>query len=91
VKRGFLFGLGSFLVLAAVAAIIVIFIRGGLAWALVLFVAAPLAALTFRRATFAPTGPRLHMVIGWLIGFLVIDAAFLVAIGIAILVPQFIR
>jgi hypothetical protein len=91
VKRGFLFGLGCFLALAAVAAVIRVLTHGGLAWIIISFVAAPLSALTIRRATFAPIGPRLPTVIGWLFGFFVIDAAFLVAIGIALLVPQFVR
>jgi hypothetical protein len=87
-KRGFLFGLGSFLVLAAVAGIIKAFMHDGLTGIVILFVAAPLGALTFRRATFASNGPRLHTVIGWLIGFFFIDVLVFAVIGFAILVPM---
>ena len=86
-NRGFLFGLGSFLALAAVAAIIKAFMYGGLTGIIILFVAVPLGVLTFRRATFASIGPRLHTVIGWLIGFFFIDVLVFAVIGLAILVP----
>ena len=87
-KRGFLFGLGFFLALAAVAGMIKAFMHGGLTGMVILFVAAPLSALTFRRAMFASIGPRLHTVIGWLIGFFFIDVLVFAVIGLAILVPM---
>jgi hypothetical protein len=86
-KRGFLFGLGSFLALAAVAGIIKALMHGGLTGIIILFVAAPLGVLTFRRAMYASTGPRLDTVIGWLIGFFFIDVLAFAVIGLAILVP----
>ena len=86
-KRGFLFGLGSFLALAAVAGIIKAFMHGGLTGIIILFIAAPLGVLTLRRAMFASIGPRLHTVIGWLIGFFFIDVLVFAVIGLAILVP----
>ena len=90
-KRGFLFGLSSFLALAAAAGAIGIFTHGGLTGIIILFVTAPLGVLTFRRATVASIGLRLPTVIGWLIGFFVIDVAVFVAIGLAILVPQILK
>jgi len=38
-----------------------------------------------------PHRSRLQAVFGWLLGFLVIDAAIFVAIGVAILVPLLVK
>jgi len=62
-KRGFLFGLGSFLALAAVAGAIGVFTHRALIGIIILFIAGPLSALSFRRAIIAPIGPRSRTVI----------------------------
>ena len=82
VKRGFLFGLGSFLIVSVI---------GGLSGALIgtarlaviitALICIPLSVFVIRRASLAPPHrSRLHAVFGWLLGFLAIDAAIFVAI-----------
>ena len=93
VKRGFLFGLGSFLIVSVI---------GGLSGALIgtarlaaivtALICIPLSVFVIRRASLAPPHrSRLHAVFGWLLGFLAIDAAIFVAIGVAILVPLLVQ
>jgi len=93
VKRGFLFGLGSFLIVAAI---------GGLSGALIgtarlpaiiaALICIPLSVVVIRRASLAPPHhSRLLAVFGWLLGFFAIDAAIFVAIGVAILVPLLVK
>jgi hypothetical protein len=89
VKRGFLFGLGSFLTIAAIislgSALIGTF---GLAGIIVALICATLSAIVIRAAIAAPSHrSRLHTVIGWCLGFFVIDAVVFGIIGVAILVP----
>jgi hypothetical protein len=96
-KRGFLFGLGSFLIVSVI---------GGLSGALIgtarlaalvssiitALICIPLSVFVIRRASLAPPHrSRLHAVFGWLLGFLVIDATIFVAIGVAILVPLLVK
>ena len=92
-KRGFLFGLGSFLIVSVI---------GGLSGALIgtarlaaiitALICIPLSVFVIRRASLAPPRrSRLHAVFGWLLGFLAIDAAIFVAIGVAILVPLLVK
>jgi hypothetical protein len=89
VKRGFLFGLGSFLIIAAIAGLSGALVGSvGLAGVFVALICMPLSVIVIRAANSAPSHrSRLHAVVGWFLGFLVIDAAIFAAIGVAILVP----
>jgi hypothetical protein len=93
VKRGFLFGLGSFFIAAVTASLIGALIgTAGLACVVVALICTPLSIVVIRRASVAPPNrSRLHGVFGWLLGFFVIDAAIFAAIGVAILVPLLLR
>jgi hypothetical protein len=88
-KRGFLFGLGSFLVVGVIAGLGGALVgASGLAGIVVAFVCTPLSVVVIRAARLAPSrGSWLHAVIGWLLGFFAIDAVVFVAIGAAIVVP----
>jgi hypothetical protein len=51
-----------------------------------------LGVVVIRKASLAPAHrSRLHAVFGWLLGFLVIDAAIFAAIGVAILIPLLLK
>ena len=83
-KRGFLFGLGTFLVVGAIAGLG----ASSLAGIIVAFICTPLSVVAIRAAKLVPSrGSWLHAVIGWLLGFFAIDAVIFVAIGAAIVVP----
>jgi hypothetical protein len=89
VGRGFLFGLGSFLVIAAIGSassfLIGSFGRVGLVLGLGCI---PLSIIVIRAAISAPSHQsRLHAFVGWCLGFFVIDAAIFAAVAIAILIP----
>jgi hypothetical protein len=88
-KRGFLFGLGAFLVVGVIAGLGgALAGASGLAGIVVAFVCAPLSVLVIGAARLAPSrGSWPHTVIGWLLGFFAIDAIIFVAIGAAIVVP----
>jgi hypothetical protein len=88
-KRGFLFGLGSFLVVGVIAGLGGALVgASGLAGIVVAFVCAPLSAVVLRAAMLVSSrGSWLHAVIGWLLGFFAVDAIIFVAIGAAIVVP----
>jgi hypothetical protein len=93
VKRGFLFGLGSFLIIAAVGSLssflVGTFGRAGLILGLGCI---PLGIIVIRAAISAPSHQsRLHAFVGWCLGFLIINAAIFAAIGAAILVPAVLR
>ncbi len=92
-KRGFLFGLGSFFIIAAMGSLIGALIgSAGLAGVAVALICIPLSIVVIRRASLAPPNrSRLHAVSGWLLGFFVVDAAIFAAIGVAILVPLLVR
>jgi hypothetical protein len=85
-KRAFLFGLGSFLVLGVIAGIAeafkgasVDFVTG----ALMIAICAPLSVIVVRRANAAPRNKsRWHAIGGWLLGFLVVDGVMLGVIGL---------
>ncbi len=63
-----------------------------LAGVMVVLTCAPLGGIIIRVAGSAPSHrSRLHAVVGWLLGFFVIDAAILVGIGVAILVPLLVK
>jgi hypothetical protein len=83
-KRGFLFGLGSFFVVGAIAGLG----ASGLAGIIVAFICTPLSVVVIRAAKLVPSrGSWLPAFIGWLLGFFAIDAVIFVAIGAAIVVP----
>jgi hypothetical protein len=88
-KRGFLFGLGSFFVVGVIAGLGGALIgASGLAGMVVALVCTPLRVVVIRAARLAPSrGSWLHAVIGWLLGFFVIDAVIFLAIGAAMFVP----
>jgi hypothetical protein len=76
-KRAFLFGLGSFLIVAVLGALF----NASFIIALILM---PVSVIVIRAAQKAPPNiSRSRAIIGWLIGFLVIDAVIL---GIYLLV-----
>jgi hypothetical protein len=81
-KRGFLFGLGSFLCLGVLAGLMQLFTDVIIA-AVLVFISAPLSILVIRAANRAPPNrSRAYAVVGWLIGFLIVDAALLSIFGI---------
>ena len=92
-KRGFLFGLGSFLIVAVIGGLIGALLgTARLAAIIEALICIPLSIVVIRRASLAPPHrSRLQAVFGWLLGFLVIDAAIFVAIGVAILVPLLVK
>ena len=92
-KRGFLFGLGSFFIAAAIASLIAVLIgTAGLLGVIVALICMSLGVVVIRKASLAPAyRSRLHAVFGWLLGFLVIDAAIFAAIGVAILIPLLLK
>ena len=82
-KRGFLFGLGSFLILGAIAGVLQFISAHELTSIVLAFVLIPLSVITIRTAGKAPPNrSTLHDVFGWLIGFFVIDAVILGIVGI---------
>ena len=66
-KRGFRFGLGSFLIIAAIAGLIGAVVGTvALAGVIMAFVCMPLSILVIRAANSAPFHrSRLHAVVGW--------------------------
>ena len=88
-KRGFLFGLGSFFVVSVIGGLGGALIgASGLAGITVAFICIPLSVAVLRAARLAPSHSSwLHAVVGWLLGFLAFDAVIFVAIGAAIVVP----
>jgi GYF domain 2 len=76
-KRGFLFGLTSFLVVGAIGALV----RGGFGiGAGLLFLAGSAAAVQAARKA-PPNKSKVYAIVGWLIGFFVIDVVALVIFG----------
>jgi hypothetical protein len=88
-KRGFLFGLGSFFVVGVIAGLGgALMGASGVAGIVVAFICMPLSVVVIRAARLAPShGSWLHAVVGWLLGFFAIDAVIFVTIGAAIVVP----
>ena len=75
-KRGFLFGLGSFLVLGVLAGLLEVWKSEHLIGALMIVFCAPLSGLAIRKANAAgPNKSTLHAFGGWLIGFCIINAS----------------
>ena len=84
-KRGFLFGLGSFLCLGVLAGLVQLSSDVTIA-AIMVAISVPLSILVIRTANRAPPNrSRVHAVIGWLVGFLVMDAVLLCAFGIIVI------
>ena len=84
-KRGFLVGLGSSLCLGVLFGLIQLSNDVTTA-VLMLAVSIPLSILVVRAAYRAPPNhSRAHAVIGWLVGFLVIDAVLLCIFGIVVI------
>jgi hypothetical protein len=84
-KRGFLFGLGSFLCLGVFVGLMQLSNDVTTA-AIVVAISIPLSILVFRAANRAPPNrSRGHAVVGWLAGFLIIDAALLCIFGIVVI------
>ena len=84
-KRGFLFGLGSFLCLGVLVGLMQLSNDVTTA-VIVVTISVPLSILVIRAANCAPPNrSRGHAVIGWLVGFLVIEAALLCIFGIIVI------
>ena len=87
-KRGFLFGLGSFLLIAALGSL-GSFLVGtcGLAGLVLGLGCIPLSIVVMRAANSAPSHQtRLHGLAGWCFGFFIVDASIFAVIAGAILV-----
>ena len=92
-KRGFLFGLGTFLIIAAIGSASS-FLLGALSPVrLVLGLGCILLSVIVIRAAIAAPyhQSRLHAFVGWCLGFFVIDAAIFAGIGVAILAPVLLK
>ena len=82
-KRGFLFGLGSFLVFGVLAGLLEAFKGDYLFAPILITLCAPLSILAIRKATAAaPNKSRLHAIGGWLIGFCILIVVLLAAANI---------
>jgi hypothetical protein len=93
VKRGFLFGLGTFLIIAAIGSASSFLLGTFGAVGLLLGLGCILlGVIVIRAAISAPYHQSwLHAFVGWCLGFFVIDAAIFAAIGVAILVPVLLK
>ena len=92
-KRGFLFGLGSCFIIAAISSL-TSFLLGsfGRVGLIIAFGCIPLSIVVIRAAVAAPAHRSwLHAFVGWCLGFFIVDAAVFAAIGAAILVPAVIK
>jgi hypothetical protein len=84
-KRGFLFGLGSSLCLGVLLGMMQLSNDVTTA-AIIVAISVPSSILVIRAAYRAPpNGSRVHAVIGWLLGFLTIDAVLLCIFGIVVI------
>jgi hypothetical protein len=84
-KRGFLFGLGSFLCLSVLFGLMQLPNDVTIA-AIVVTISVPLSILVIRAANRAPLNrSRGHAVIGWLVGFLIMDVVLLCIFGIVVI------
>jgi len=85
-KRAFLYGLGSFLIVGVIASLMQLPRGHGVAAVIVAFLLMPLSVLVIRAAGRAPPNrSRLYAVVGWLLGFFVVDVALLAVVGISML------
>jgi hypothetical protein len=84
-KSGFLFGLGSSLCLGVLFGLMQLSSDVTTA-AIMLAISVPLSILVIRAANRAPPNrSRVHAVIGWLVGFLIIDAVLICIFGIIVI------
>jgi hypothetical protein len=84
-KRGFLFGLGSSLCLGVLFGLMQLSNDVTTA-AIMVAISVPSSILAIRAANRAPPQrSRVHAVIGWLVGFLVIDVLLLCIFGIVVI------
>jgi hypothetical protein len=84
-KRGFLFGLGSFLCLGVLFGLMQLSSDVPIA-SIMVAISVPLSILVIRAANRAPLNrSRVHAVIGWLVGFLIMDAVLLCIFGIIVI------
>ena len=89
IKRSFLFGLGSFLILAAIGAVFQAAQNGRYEFALMALVSMALSVVAIRAAKKAPPSQsNLHAAVGWLIGFLIIDVVILVVVGATLMATR---
>jgi hypothetical protein len=80
-KRGFLFGLASFLILMVIDGIVEIFTARGIGPIILTLIFMPLSVAAIRAANRAPSNKsKLHAVGGWILGFLSIDAGALILV-----------
>jgi hypothetical protein len=88
-KRGFLFGLSSFLIIGVISGLGGALLgTSGLAGIVVASIGTPLSIIAIRAARLTPShGSWLHAAIGWLLGFFVFDAVIFAAIGVAVVLP----
>jgi hypothetical protein len=78
-KRAFLFGLGSFLILVIVG----LLVRHDTPSVIMALVLMPVSLIAILVANGAPPNySRLHAVLGWLLGFLAVDAVILAVVFI---------
>jgi hypothetical protein len=78
-KRAFLFGLGSFLILVIVG----LLVRHDTPSVIMALVLMPVSVIAILVANGAPPNySRLHAVLGWLLGFLAVDAVILAVVFI---------
>jgi hypothetical protein len=78
-KRAFLFGLGSFLILVIVG----LLVRHDTPSVIMALVPMPVSVIAILVANGAPPNySRLHAVLGWLLGFLAVDAVILAVVFI---------
>ena len=71
-KRGFLFGLGSFLIMGIIVGLISLLRDRDIIAAILSLVLMPFSVVTIRAANRAPPNRSwLHAIVGWLFGFLV--------------------
>ena len=87
-KRGFLFGLGSFFILGVIAGLSQ-FINGrDLISVIVALILMPISVLVIRAARNTPPNrSTVYAVLGWLLGFFAIDAVIL-AIVVIVMVSR---
>jgi hypothetical protein len=84
-KRGFLFGLGSCLCLGVLFGSMQ-FSNDVTTAAILVAISVPSSILVIRAAFLAPPDrSRVHAVIGWLVGFLIIGAVLLCIFGIVVI------
>jgi hypothetical protein len=82
-KRGFLYGLGTFLILGVIAGLFQFITAHDSVSVIVALVLMPMSVLVVRAARKAPPNrSKIYAVIGWLLGFIAIDAVILGIVGI---------